>query len=406
MPQSSWDVKNIGQLFLKMMDEYILFLEKRNLPMYFVPGNNLIGHLPNELLDQVIKLMRDIRKRPIDYIMKRLNLPGQRQLPSERFIELYENHIQSNLKDTLADEHLSHPLQATVLFALGEYHFHNNEFDTSIGVLHDALFEQEITEVNEDSLNLQIVSYLLEASQRVERLDDALKYASQIRTYLLSKPDEDRRGDWQQTMIKTTLSLARIHSVFSAKSCDTKIAEDHATKAQELYHQLLQSFPSHVKVNTEYAHHMINTGRVSDAISLLEKILTKLRQRMDDNVTQFVTTDYSEDATKLEPGNEDHSTLSEMLKIKTEYTIADRPVLNGELHGLVSSSTKSFEVASAIIAYYLLLDAYKQTGFVEKSTKLFNDVQGTLTKALYTLDEQLLCARHMQSKIARRENCR
>ena len=63
--EESWNVENLGKLWLKLLDSLIASLEKKELQMYFIPGHNLLG-------DKVpgshfwITRLKEIRKNPLE----------------------------------------------------------------------------------------------------------------------------------------------------------------------------------------------------------------------------------------------------------------------------------------------------------------------------------------------------
>ncbi|XP_070562138.1 cyclic GMP-AMP synthase-like receptor 2 [Ptychodera flava] len=65
---NQWQENNIGRFYLAALSTLIEFLTNRKLPNFFLPDNNMIGHVPNEDVQTILEKLVDIRKKPRSYL--------------------------------------------------------------------------------------------------------------------------------------------------------------------------------------------------------------------------------------------------------------------------------------------------------------------------------------------------
>ena len=70
IPQRMWTEETVGQCVVSMLDRLLHCLVCRNLPSYFIPANNLIDSIPDEVLNVVIKKVRNVRRDPVRSLLR------------------------------------------------------------------------------------------------------------------------------------------------------------------------------------------------------------------------------------------------------------------------------------------------------------------------------------------------
>ena len=70
IPLEEWNPDNIGTCLMKMLDHLYHCLKERNLPSYFIPKNNLIDRIPDELCDELASRVEQIRQDPLKYLFE------------------------------------------------------------------------------------------------------------------------------------------------------------------------------------------------------------------------------------------------------------------------------------------------------------------------------------------------
>ena len=70
IPPEEWNPDNIGPCLMKMLDHLYRCLKERNLPSYFIPENNLIDRIPDELCDELASRVEQIRQHPLRYLFE------------------------------------------------------------------------------------------------------------------------------------------------------------------------------------------------------------------------------------------------------------------------------------------------------------------------------------------------
>ena len=66
--ENTWQIQHLGMLWLKIIDSIIDCLEKRKLPMYFVPTYNLLEDKDTSSINVWKKRLKEIRKNPLKSI--------------------------------------------------------------------------------------------------------------------------------------------------------------------------------------------------------------------------------------------------------------------------------------------------------------------------------------------------
>ena len=69
-----WQQREIGSCFLSYVELLISYLEKRNWPHYFIPENNLIGHLEVEDIQGLLAVLKKIHKKPLKFLQECQNI--------------------------------------------------------------------------------------------------------------------------------------------------------------------------------------------------------------------------------------------------------------------------------------------------------------------------------------------
>lgn len=69
IPKPTWDT-HTGQCLLYLIDSLISCVKQRNIPSFFIPGNNLVDEVPKEKWGDVEARLLEIRKDPITPVLK------------------------------------------------------------------------------------------------------------------------------------------------------------------------------------------------------------------------------------------------------------------------------------------------------------------------------------------------
>lgn len=70
IPQSEWTVENLSFCFLTCVDKMIEFISNGNFRHYFIENCNLIDHLKSSDRKQALKLLKDMRKDPVEKLLE------------------------------------------------------------------------------------------------------------------------------------------------------------------------------------------------------------------------------------------------------------------------------------------------------------------------------------------------
>ncbi|XP_070561319.1 uncharacterized protein [Ptychodera flava] len=67
-PAEKWTEFHLADRFLDFFDQLGSFLEQGNVPNFFLPENNMVSHIPESEIREVLLKVRDVRKRPDVYM--------------------------------------------------------------------------------------------------------------------------------------------------------------------------------------------------------------------------------------------------------------------------------------------------------------------------------------------------
>ncbi|XP_070557767.1 uncharacterized protein [Ptychodera flava] len=73
-PTDQWEESNLGDRYMDYFDRLIRFLEQGNVPNFFLPENNMLSHISKSEIEESLKKVRDVRRKPLFY-MKDLCVP-------------------------------------------------------------------------------------------------------------------------------------------------------------------------------------------------------------------------------------------------------------------------------------------------------------------------------------------
>ena len=68
-PESFWADSNMARCLFALLDELTACLSSHNLPNFFVPDNNMISHVPSDLVQTVLNKIEVIRRDPLHAIL-------------------------------------------------------------------------------------------------------------------------------------------------------------------------------------------------------------------------------------------------------------------------------------------------------------------------------------------------
>ena len=69
IPKPTWET-HTGECLLYLIDSLISCVKQRNIPSFFIPGNNLVDDVPEEKWGDVESRLLEIRKDPIMPVLK------------------------------------------------------------------------------------------------------------------------------------------------------------------------------------------------------------------------------------------------------------------------------------------------------------------------------------------------
>ena len=69
-----WKQGEIGSCFLSYVELLVSYLEERNWPHYFIPENNLIGHLDADNIQRLLAVLKKIHKKPLKVLQECQNI--------------------------------------------------------------------------------------------------------------------------------------------------------------------------------------------------------------------------------------------------------------------------------------------------------------------------------------------
>ncbi|XP_077868706.1 uncharacterized protein LOC100377009 [Saccoglossus kowalevskii] len=67
IPPIQWTKENMGERFLELIDDIIAGLTKRNIPNFFIPENNMLSHVLETDILEVLEKVKDVRRNPLAY---------------------------------------------------------------------------------------------------------------------------------------------------------------------------------------------------------------------------------------------------------------------------------------------------------------------------------------------------
>lgn len=69
----SWTSDSTGSCILALLDKLLEFLDVRNIPNYFMPENNMIDHFPRPVIEELIKVIQQVRADPVVHLFDSFN---------------------------------------------------------------------------------------------------------------------------------------------------------------------------------------------------------------------------------------------------------------------------------------------------------------------------------------------
>ncbi|XP_070561267.1 uncharacterized protein [Ptychodera flava] len=63
-----WKESNLGDRYMDYFDQMIRFLEQGNVPNFFLPENNMLSHISKSEIEEALKKVREVRRKPLFYM--------------------------------------------------------------------------------------------------------------------------------------------------------------------------------------------------------------------------------------------------------------------------------------------------------------------------------------------------
>ena len=133
IPSNTWVNTHLGSCILRLLDELIYCLAKRNLPNYFVPKNNLLDHVSTDSLDIILNKAVHLRHQPIHFIMNFDLALKPKLLTKDMLQEMFDPLLSVVPIDVTADHETLHEAYLSSALKLCEYYHHETGF-TDVGV--------------------------------------------------------------------------------------------------------------------------------------------------------------------------------------------------------------------------------------------------------------------------------
>ncbi|XP_070561637.1 uncharacterized protein [Ptychodera flava] len=69
-PQHLWNKDTMAERFIELLEDLIAFLRKKDIPNFFIPENNMLSHIPEDKLQEGLKMVMDLRCNMLVYLNK------------------------------------------------------------------------------------------------------------------------------------------------------------------------------------------------------------------------------------------------------------------------------------------------------------------------------------------------
>ena len=323
MPKHIWKTENLGYTFILMLERILHSLCENRVSNYFIPGNNMLDHVPQGFISTWTEKLLQVRKNPMFYLLEFHRFFR----PTTSLTYYLSNNIQEALKMVVEysvptnyeDKDL---FRGALIIIAVQYAAEGKFID---------LFTVCKRYANIDSANRDDSKELLCAFMRA--ILDYLSWSSdQTVTYCL-----------------VLANTGRLHHEVSKLSSNTASErKEHARKADLCLKQAASKPNADIYVKVTYANYLYLEGRYDESIQLLLGILNESMTRK--TACSFIIFNrFTEDTTD--------ATLREEYKVRNE----------------IEYKTETF-------IFYLLVHCYVDQNLME-------DAQVAMEKLIDWLDE-------------------
>ena len=260
IPAETWEdeVNGLGAAFLYIVDELMYALINENLPHYFMPANNLISHISEFFLDELMAKVSRLRRDPIKYMLS-----------------FDKNHFFQHSSMTTCLPTLLQPvLEDSKLFHNNLKQCYNTQFQSLLRMC--PVFLQEC--------NFPMAYAVSEATCAIGRhLDHTLEPIEVMENFLLKLTDP-KKAILGFEYIKDTIAdipgsfLGNLGCMYTSLYCsepDGTARDEYRDKADDNFHKSLMEQGIRGACGVDYSIFLRKCGRSQEAIPLLVKVLSQ-----------------------------------------------------------------------------------------------------------------------------------
>ena len=366
-PKEEWAIENFGDLVLKMLDKYMGYLDRQNVPHYFVPSNNMVWHFNEDIRKAAYQRVSDIRKELVHRIF---NIDSYIRIPKDKRQLLFKSVVDG-------DNQNEPMVLVRTLTELGIYYYRKDS-------LLDALFYLE------DGLHL----YLTYKKKKLEPDADVLLAFVGMTAHHIGHPAKATEAFEllhglikEYPLSKFTLAPSELASCMSFLSriyFSDEIAKGLSStfpEVETLLNVALQLSPDNPIVKLDYANYFVRIGKHSDAHRYLKPIIME-----SDSAASHARKTF--DFIRIDPEDEIFWRPSEAEIKFIVYCDMDKLFLDATIISILEKHNGLLKIPITAMARHLIIES-KLPHIFEEGTSLADESREDINKDLVSFYQYL-----------------
>lgn len=335
VPKVLWET-HTGQCLLYLIDSLICCVQQRNIPSFFVPGNNLVDNVPEEKWKDVESRLLEIRKDPITPILKftDTNAISNTEIPfvfrkNVAFVleDMEKFKVHRDIRSSAFDAFF------TTTFRMSLLYLNQGQPKSAVQILMDSY---------------PMLNHFLGPMPLVYFLNEAAILIQDGRLYLLLFQEllgmTDQHPDFK--LLEGNLACAYHAASYTYPEESSERAE-YLQKAEELVLEELKSQDlGSCGTQVTFATILMSQKRYKEAIKILETVVNVVSKSAQEEIQSDVT----------------------------EFGFSEQKVLDEDLQLEISTHMK-IEGPSLIFTFYFLVRCLVQEDEVTKLKSIFEEYQ-------------------------------
>lgn len=260
VPEEEWCNWPLAKCVLLLLDRFIQYLKKYNIPLYFIPANNLIERVPRKDVDQLLVQLEKIREKPL-----------QRIFEFDRVFKFVWSLMFSSLEERFGDL-LSMP-----------HDMNSSKQDNHVGVLyilarcfHALLDERRYDRIMETAEDCANVIHTMANLDEDPAIHLVISTASEMdlthgmefyRLILSNYPETEKKSGILMSNLACFLHAA------AQQEEEEKVKEELLQDTENAFQQATSGVNTKASTLVDYATFLCKVLRFDDALSLLHKTL-------------------------------------------------------------------------------------------------------------------------------------